>query len=80
MKLLDRVVSGTSLLTGGAFGFDVEDRRSEAVLCTLFKIGCNPMHPLYGALPVPYVPVRVTRGAVITHRYAYAHPRFRTSQ
>ena len=22
------------------------------------------MHPLYGALPVPYVPVRVTRGAV----------------
>ena len=23
------------------------------------------MHPLYGALPVPYVPVRVTRRAVI---------------
>ena len=38
------------------------------------------MHPLYGALPVPYVPVRVTRGGVITHRYTYAHPRCRTSQ
>ena len=25
----------------------------------LYKIRCNPMHPLYGALPVPYVPVRV---------------------
>ena len=46
----------------------------------LYKIGCNPMHPLYGALPVPHVPVRVTRGAVIAHGYTYAPPRRRTSQ
>ena len=38
------------------------------------------MHPLYGALPVSYVPVRVTRGAVIAHRYTFAPPRCRTSQ
>ena len=38
------------------------------------------MHPLYGALPVPFVPVRVTRGAVIAHRYTYAPPHCRTSQ
>ena len=38
------------------------------------------MHPLCGALPVPYVPVRVTRGALIAHRYTYAPPRWRTSQ
>ena len=38
------------------------------------------MHPLYSALPVPYMPVRVTRGAVIAHRYTYAPPRYRTSQ
>ena len=38
------------------------------------------MHPLYGALPVPYVPVRVTRGAVIAHRYTYVPPRCRTLQ
>ena len=38
------------------------------------------MHPIYGALPVPYVPVRVTRGAVIAHRYTYTPPRCRTSQ
>ena len=37
------------------------------------------MHPLYAALSVPYVPVRVTRGA-IAHRYTYAPPRCRTSQ
>ena len=30
---------------------------------------CNPMHPLYGALPVPYVLVRVSRGALVAHRY-----------
>ena len=40
----------------------------------------KPQHPLYGALPVPYVPVRVTRGAVIAQRYTYAPPRCRTSQ
>ena len=38
------------------------------------------MHPLYGDLPVPYVPVRVTRGAVIAHQCTYAPPRCRTSQ
>ena len=38
------------------------------------------MHPLNGASPVPYVPVRVTRGALVAHRYTYAPPRCRTSQ
>ena len=35
----------------------------------LYKIKCNPMHPLYGALPVSYVPVRVTCGVLDPHRY-----------
>ena len=38
------------------------------------------MHPLNGALPGPYVPVRVTRGALIAHRYTYAPPSCRISQ
>ena len=38
------------------------------------------MHPLNGALPGPYVPVRVTRGALVSHRYTYAQPRCRTSR
>ena len=29
-------------------------RRSMAVLCMLYKISCNPLHPLYGAIPVLY--------------------------
>ena len=50
-----------------------------AVLCMLHKIRCNPMDPLYGGLPVPYAPVRVTRGALVAHRYTYSPPRCRIS-
>ena len=47
----------------------------------LYKIMCNPMHPLYGALPVPYVTVRCsTSGALVAHRYTYAPPRCGNSQ
>ena len=38
------------------------------------------MHPLNDALPGPHVPVRVSRGALVAHRYTYAPPRCRTSQ
>ena len=80
LRLLDRVVSGASFLTGGVFEHDLAHRCSVAVLCMLYKIRCNPMHPLCSALPVLYVPVRVTRGAVIAHRLTYMPPSCRTSQ
>ena len=67
-------------LAGGVLNCDLSHRRSVAVLCMLYKIMCNPKYPLCGALPVPYVPVRVTRGALIAHRYTFAPPRCRTSQ
>ena len=38
------------------------------------------MHPLYGALPVPYVTVWVTRGALVAHLYTYVPTRCTTSQ
>ena len=44
--------------------------RSGVTQCTL----------LNGALPGPYVPVWVTHGALVTHRYTYALPRCRTLQ
>ena len=80
LKLLDRAVSGARLLTGVLFECDIVHRRSVAVLCMLYKISCNPMHPLNDALPGPYMPVRVTRDALVAHRYTYAPPRWRTSQ
>ena len=46
LKLLDLVVSGARFLTGGVFECDIAHRRSVAVLCMLYKIRCNPMHPL----------------------------------
>ena len=80
LKLLDRAVSGARYLTVGVFECDIAHRRSVAVLCMLYKIRCNPMHPLNDALPGPYVPVLVTRGALVPHRSTYEPPRCRTSQ
>ena len=51
LKLLDRAVSGAQFLTGGVFECDISHRRPVAVLCMLYKIRCNPVHPLNGALP-----------------------------
>ena len=80
LKLLDRVVSGACFLVGGVLNCNLSHRRSVAMLCMLYKIMCKPMHPLCGTLPVPYVPVRVTCGTLIAHRYISALPRCRTSQ
>ena len=46
----------------------------------LFTIKINPMHPLSGALPLPYLPSRVTRGALVAHRHSFAPRHCRTSQ
>ena len=75
LKLLDRTVSGARFITGGVFEYDIAHRLSVEVLCMLFKIRCNPMHPLNDALHGPYVPVGVTRGVLVAHRYTYAQPR-----
>ena len=80
LKLLDCVVSGACVLAGGVHNCNLSHLLSVAVLCMLYKIRCNPMHPLCGALPVPYVPVRVTRGTLISHLYTYAPPCCRASQ
>ena len=77
LKLLDRAVSGARFLTGGMFECDIAHRRSVAVLYMLYKIRCDPMHPLDDALPELYVPVRVT---LFAHRYTYAPTRSRTFQ
>ena len=73
-------VSGARFLTGDVLECHISRRRSVAVLCMLYNIRCNPVHPLNGALPGQYVPARVTRGALVAHRYTYAPPRCRTLQ
>ena len=80
LKLLDRVVRIAGFLAGGVLDCNVAYRRSVAELCMFCKIKSNSMHPLSGALPLPYVPARVTRGALVAHRNSFAPPRCRTSQ
>ena len=63
LQLLDRAVSGARFQTGGVFECDIS-HRSVAVLCMLYKIRCTQGYHLNGALPGPYVPARVTRGAI----------------
>ena len=46
-------------LTGRVFECYIEHCRSVEVLCMLYKVRSNPMHPRYGALPSQYVPVGV---------------------
>ena len=79
LKLLDWVL-GAVFLTGDVLECNLAHRRYVAVLCMLFKIQSNPMHSLRGALPYPYVPACVTRGALVSHRHSFASPRCRTSQ
>ena len=80
LKLLDRDVRSAGFLAGGVLDCNLAHRRSVAELCMLFKIKSNPMHHLSGALPLPYVPARVTRGALVAHRHSFGPPRCRTSQ
>ena len=64
LRLSDRLVSGASVLAVGVLGCNISHRRSVAVLCMLHKIRSYPMHPLYGALPVTFLSVRVTPGTL----------------
>ena len=75
-----RVVRGAVFLAVGVLECNPAHCRSVAVLGMLFKIKSNPMHPLSDALPLPYAPVRVTRGALVVHSHSFTHPRCRTSQ
>ena len=70
-KLMDSLVSGACYLTGGVFDCNIAHHRSwQYYDCMLYNIRCNPVHPLYCVLPVPYVKVLVTRGALVAHRSA----------
>ena len=80
LKLLDGVVRSAGFLAGGVLECNLAHRRSVAELCMLFKIKSNPMNSLSGALPLPYVPARVTRGALVADRHSFEPPRCRISQ
>ena len=80
LKFLDWVIISASFLTGDVLRVNLAHRQSVAVLCMLSRIGSNSLRPQCGALPLPYVPMRVTPGALVVHRHSFAPPRCRTAQ
>ena len=74
------VVRGAVFLAGIFLQYNLAHRQSVVVLCMLFKIKSNPMHPLNGVLPLPYVPACVTRGDVVANKHSFASLRCITSQ
>ena len=66
-------------LTEGMLECNIAHYRPVAILCMMFQIRYNPMHPHYFTLRVPYVPARVTRCSLVALGYTYAPPRCRTS-
>ena len=71
LKPLYRVVRSAGFLAGCILECNLAYRRSVAELCMLLKIKSNPMHPLSGALPLPYVPAGVTHDALVAHRHPF---------
>ena len=69
LKLLDRVVSGVNNW-GWVWMLHYTFSFCDSIMYT-YKIRRNPMHPLYGVLPLPHARVQVTRGALVAHRYTY---------
>ena len=63
-------------MVSGVFEHDIAHCRSVAVLCMLYKIRCNLVHPLM----VLYLDHMCQCGALVAHRYTYAPHRCRTSQ
>ena len=79
-KLLNRVFRGAGFLAGCDLECYLAHRRSVAVLGMRFKIKSNPMNPVSCALPLPYVPACVARGALVAHRHSFAPRCCRTTQ
>ena len=82
MTPYNRKVSGTRSITGWCLSVTllIVDLWQYCAGCIRSGVRCVPMHPHCGALPAPYVPVLVSRRALVTHLYTYAYPRCKTSQ
>ena len=78
--LLDIFARSGSFFRWWVLKWNLAHRRSVAVLCMLFKIKSNQIHLLSGALPLPYMSVRVTRGFLAAHGHSFTYPGCRTTQ
>ena len=80
LALLDRVVRSASFLCLGAIRCDLGHRRDVASLTMFYKIRANGDHPVNQWIPPPFVPSRLTSGAVAAHGQSVTLLQARTSQ
>ena len=77
--ILKYLISGCLFFSAGAvLECNLANCRTLAVLCILFKIKSNPMHPLNSAWPLPRVPSRVTSSALVVYKHSYGPPGWNT--
>ena len=80
LALLDRVIRSASFLRHGAISCVLDHRRDVASLCMIYKIRANSEHSVNQWMPPPFVPGRLTRGAVAAHEQSVSLWRAKTSQ
>ena len=76
----DRVVRGACFLAGGVLCATLSIVDLWQCCASYLRLKVTQTHPLSEALPLSYLPARVTRGALVAHRHSFASPLCRTSQ
>ena len=70
-KLLERVVTGASFITGGVFECNIAHLRFMAVLCMLYRSGVTRCTHFLVHYMCHHVPVQVKRIGLVVHWYTY---------
>ena len=80
LALLDRIVNRCAHLMNDIVPCKLNNRRSVAGLCMLYKVRERVSHPLFACLPDPYRRERFTRRADALNEFAFEPVRYRTNQ
>ena len=80
LALLDRIVNRCAHLMNDVVPCKLNNRRSVAGLCMLYKVRERVSHPLFACLPDPYRRERFTRRADALNEFAFEPVRYRTNQ
>ena len=78
-KLLDKNLRACKFLIPN-LTISLQHHHFISSLCMLYKIFCNPSHPLHSELPNLFRPRRVTRGSLSINSLSFSPMRFHTSQ
>ena len=80
LALLDRIVNRCAHLMNDVMPCKLNNRRSVAGLCMLYKVRERVSDPLFACLPDPYRRDRFTRRADALNEFAFEPVRYRINQ